>query len=302
MANDFLSRSRLLLASIEKSSINRAAQDFGMGAPQASRELSQLESELGVKLLERFPTGVRASEAGVRFAEAMTPLIEKLNEIEATLLQGSRGEASLSLPVSAGTELFPRWISEFRALHPGTNLAVGVRREGEAAAAGSSSFKIVVQRVPSEESLVAIRLCDVPLVCAASPEYLLEAGDVLSPQELPAHRLLYSSAETELPLSLTERSTGRIYNLEASRMADAGLQLALRSRAKEGEGIALAIPRYLVAGELRRRELVEVLPGWEIEPEVMWLMRPQSRFPSLLGQQLVAWLRQCAGKNPSLRV
>jgi LysR family transcriptional regulator for bpeEF and oprC len=70
----------------------------------------------------------------------------------------------------------------------------------------------------------------------------------------------------------------------------------------EGGGIGIAVPRYLVESELETGDLIEVLPDWQIEPEVMWLLRPQSRFPSDAGQKLARWFRKEASENPSLTV
>ncbi len=300
--SDFLSRSRLFLEALKLESINKASRSFDMGAPQASRDIALLEKEVGTKLLKRFPTGVRPTEEGARFAEKIMPLIEKLDAMEASLRRGTSGEVLLGLPPSAGAELFPQWIAEFRTLHPENNIVTSIVSALDHPPAGAFSFRAVARRIPSEENLVAVRLFDIPLVNVASPEYLSASGDILDPSGFAAHRLLVSHAETALPLSLTEQNSGQIFNLD-SRLtaADAGTLLAVRNRVRAGDGIGLAVPEYMVAQELARRELVEVLPSWKLEPEVMWFLRPQSRYPSLIGQQLVSWFRECAKKTPSLR-
>lgn len=51
---------------------------------------------------------------------------------------------------------------------------------------------------------------------------------------------------------------------------DSGLVPRLsKTELLEGGGIGIAVPRYLVESELETGDLIEVLPDWQIEPEVM---------------------------------
>ncbi len=55
---------RLFMNIVEHGSITLAADDLGMTQPALSKHLSRLENELGTKLLERLPRGVRLSPSG----------------------------------------------------------------------------------------------------------------------------------------------------------------------------------------------------------------------------------------------
>lgn len=80
----------------------------GISAPQMSREISLLEKELNVKLLNRSATGVSPTKEGALFAEKMSPLITRLIQIERQAILSTRQEAIVELPPSLGNELFPK--------------------------------------------------------------------------------------------------------------------------------------------------------------------------------------------------
>lgn len=268
--------------------LGRAARARGVSVPQMSRELGLLEKKLGVALVVRYPQGVRATAEGAAYSERMAPLLEELAGIERTVIQSRKMTARLLLPPAAGTQLFPAWIAEFQRLHPGAVLSYDLEGS-EPAFRGGFDFKIDVSREPREETMVALRVGEVPLVNAASPDYISSAGDLFEPQTLQWHKLWYAPSETETPLEL--RNGAAACQLDLSRASASPGLLVLLNTIRAGSGIGLALPRWLVEKDLASGRLIEVLPQWKLPPTMIWFLRPPSRFPSLLAQQLVAFFR-----------
>ncbi|MDI4661993.1 MULTISPECIES: LysR family transcriptional regulator [Cobetia] len=107
----------------------RAAADFLNVAPSAvSRQISQLEHELGMPLLERHRRGVKPTEAGERVLEYYR---ERLAQQEVLLesLQSLKGLQSGSLVLAIGEgfiEGLAGPLSRFSARHPGIELKVNL--------------------------------------------------------------------------------------------------------------------------------------------------------------------------------
>src|SRR5690606_32407288 len=66
--------------------ITRAAEKLHIAQPPLSRQIRQLEDELGVDLLDRSRRQLRLTEAGRFFLEHSTQLMSRLNE----LVEGTR--------------------------------------------------------------------------------------------------------------------------------------------------------------------------------------------------------------------
>jgi LysR family transcriptional regulator, nitrogen assimilation regulatory protein len=66
----------LLIA--ENDSISRASSVLGIGQPALSRQIKELEDEIGTQLFYRHGRGIRLTEAGKTFRSTISPLIKKL--------------------------------------------------------------------------------------------------------------------------------------------------------------------------------------------------------------------------------
>ncbi len=297
--SDFLLRSRYFLRTLRSGSIGRAADSLGMGAPQLSREMAKLERETGSTLLIRSSSGVSATREGAAFAEWIEPLIGKLDEVEESVRAGATGESTLWIPGWLEAELFPAWLAGFRKVHPEARIVSREIVPGAPASRSAFSYRIAEERLPSDEGMIAVRIAEVPIVNAASPDYLAKAGDVLEPEGLGLHELIVTDA-VERPLVLRNLKSGEFRGVDLERATVSGSFITVRNQIRSAAGIAAGIPRFLIERELKRGELVEVLPEWRAEPEVLWFMRPPSRYPSLLGLQLPAWFREQAKRTPGL--
>lgn len=84
----------------EYSSVRRAANFLGIGQSTVSTRIKQLEEELGIKLFDRLPRGVRATEAGRHFLAQITESIDQINHAITTagaIAQGRSGTLRIGL-------------------------------------------------------------------------------------------------------------------------------------------------------------------------------------------------------------
>jgi DNA-binding transcriptional LysR family regulator len=101
--------------------MTRAARRLQLAQPALSQAIARLETQLGVRLLERNPRGVSLTRAGEAFLEKATATLSAIDAMQATAHAWARHEEgrlhagfmSLTPPMMAG-DLFPR----FTAAHP----------------------------------------------------------------------------------------------------------------------------------------------------------------------------------------
>jgi DNA-binding transcriptional LysR family regulator len=117
---------RYFVAVADETHVGRAAGRLHVSPSPLSRQLHELEDEVGVRLLERAGRGIRLSEAGAAFAADAREILAQVDRAVARLQATARGEAGHLaigfMETSAFADLIPSVVGAFRRRHPGVTL------------------------------------------------------------------------------------------------------------------------------------------------------------------------------------
>ncbi|AHI01493.1 LysR family transcriptional regulator [Kutzneria viridogrisea] len=118
-------RMQVLRAVVTSGSISSAATNLGYTPSAISQQISTLEREAGVALLEKAGRGVRPTAAGKLVTDYAADIAEKLSEAEAALADlrtGRTGRLRVRYFATAGAALVPPAVAYFRDQHPTVRL------------------------------------------------------------------------------------------------------------------------------------------------------------------------------------
>lgn len=130
-------RLQVLQAVIETGSVAAAASFLNYTPSAVSQQMSTLERETGVQLLERIGRGVRPTDAALLLCEHTTRVFASIKDAEdalAALRAGQSGRLRLGAFPSASSSLIPGALAAFRILHPNVELDFMVKEPDEAIA------------------------------------------------------------------------------------------------------------------------------------------------------------------------
>lgn len=112
---------RYFLAIARSGSITRAAQELNVAQPALSQQMTNLEAELGVRLLNRSQRGVVVTDAGARLTRHGEAILRQMLHAIADVQSchdAPSGPVSIGLPSSLALELTLPLLGAIEARHP----------------------------------------------------------------------------------------------------------------------------------------------------------------------------------------
>src|SRR6267378_1393396 len=117
---------RYFVAIGEEENYRRAAQRLNVAQTALSTQIQDLEAELGFKLFERLPRGVKLSPAGKLFLEDARRILQDVNEAAARAARVARGQSgTLRVGFSENASwrgVVPESFRRFREIQPDAEL------------------------------------------------------------------------------------------------------------------------------------------------------------------------------------
>jgi DNA-binding transcriptional LysR family regulator len=114
----------------EEQHFGRASQRLFVAQPALSRQIQEIEGELGVTLFDRIGRNVRLTEAGRTFLQEAQGVLAQVERATRRAQQAARGQiGSLRIgfvPSMAQTRLVPQMFAQFRSTYPEIDLELRV--------------------------------------------------------------------------------------------------------------------------------------------------------------------------------
>jgi DNA-binding transcriptional LysR family regulator len=181
---------KAFVAVVDRTSFARAADHLGLSRSALSQVIRQLESRLGVRLLNRTTRSVSPTEAGRRLHERIAPMLRDMDQAVAEAVgANARAAGTLrinTLSMAAKKVIAPR-LGRFAQAHPEVVLDI-VIDDGLADIAGEGFDAGIRVGGRLQKDMVAVRLTpDIELLAVASPDYLARSGEPRTPDDLSNH-------------------------------------------------------------------------------------------------------------------
>ncbi len=125
---------RSFLQVLDLGSFSRAARSLNIAQPALSQHVKKIEEDLGVRLLDRKPGGVTATEAGREFSRHARSILSMVDEAERRFRSSATnlfGEVSVGLPGSVCPVLAPPLLLAARERFPDIKLRLSELMSGD---------------------------------------------------------------------------------------------------------------------------------------------------------------------------
>ncbi|MFT7306403.1 MAG: DNA-binding transcriptional LysR family regulator [Candidatus Azotimanducaceae bacterium] len=274
---DRLTAMNMFIRVVETGSFSAVAKEMNSTQPTISKNIAELESWLGAKLLNRSTRSLRLTETGTDYYERCVAILQDVEEAEQVVGQlqtQPKGLIRVSAVVAFGRlHVVPR-LDKFFSQYP--EIKVDVRLNDRVIDLVEEGVDVAFRMGElADSSLIAKKLCNSPMVTVAAPQYLKKYGLPSHPRDLRDHNyLIYSDGGGRSEIQFQEK--GEPFFVRADGNFKTNNTEAMRTALQSGLGITRA-PRWLVGDLIASGELITVLDAFQPDALDIYAVYPPGR-------------------------
>lgn len=297
MSTDILTGMRVFTTVVDSGSFAAAADKLDLSRGMTSRYVAQIESHLGVRLLNRTTRRQSLTEAGEDYYQRATQVLAMVEEAEQSAAKGSaepRGTLRVNAPVAFGIRHLGPAIGAWLQRCPQVKADLTLNdRIVDLVEEGFDVAVRIARRI--DPGLVARPITRARMVVCASPAYLERHGTPKSPADLARHNCLTYAYAGQSEWQLTRNGRNQFVKVSGNVHGNNGDILC--SVAADGVGV-VAQPTFLVHELLREKKLVRILEGWEVDGYTLSAVYPSRQFLTPKVRSFIDFLVERFGENP----
>ena len=261
---DELSNLRIFVCVVQEGSFSAAARTLGLAPSSVSRQVSQLEGELGARLFSRTTRKQSLTETGEIYYQHAHQIVADLDEAKSAvnrLAAAPSGRLSVTVESDFAVAFIAPILPDFFARYPDIRVEMSMTAERMDLIEGGLDLAIRIGHL-DDSSLIAKKLAVSHSLVCASPNYLAECGTPSHPSDLAAHNCLsfrVRQGKNHWRFRLPEETV----DVPISGRLNANSLTFLRSMAVAGQGIIL-VPQWLVYDDLKHGRLVPILEDFSL--------------------------------------
>ena len=292
---DRLLAMKVLSAVVEAGSMSAASRRLGMPLATVSRRIAELETHLGVRLVNRTSRRLDLTEAGRDYHAAARRILDDVAEAE-RIATGEyvrpRGDLMITAPIVFGRLHVLPIITDFLKAYPEVDVRLVLNDRNLNLAEDNVDVAVRIGELP-DSGLTAAGVGAISRIVCGSPAYFLARGRPSKPGDLAGHDCVTFDGLTQADRWFFRQGRSEIVAPIRSRLSANTAEAAIDA-AVAGIGLTRVLA-YQAAAALAEKKLEIVLADFQSPPAPVNLVYTGGR---LLPRKLRAFLDLAA---PRLR-
>lgn len=284
---------------VESNSSTKAAENMGVAISAISRRMKELESRLGVQLIQRTTRRMHITEDGKFFYQRCKRLLEDLDEATSEVsrsAQSLKGSIKLSTPLSFGVAHLSPVIAKFMQQHKQIEINLDMTDRRVDLVEEGIDLAIRIGEL-DDSSLMARKLATINHVVCLTPALIAEYGPIDHPNDLariPA--LCYSNLKnpTRWHYQSSDGQGGSV-KMTPNMLSNNGDSIL--KAAMSGIGV-ICQPTFIAYKAIQQKILVPVLNDYSWHNMSLYAVYPHTRNLSTRVRTLIDFMVTSFGDKP----
>lgn len=288
---------KIFVRVVESGSISEAARQLNMTKSMVSRQLSELEKNLGIVLAKRTTRRITLTDVGRHYYQQSLGIIDEVERLnQQTRQDGSQiaGPLHLAAPVSFGTLHLSAAVNDFMKKYPNIQLHLSLSDSQHHLVEEGIDVALRIAQL-QDSSLKARYLTPIRFMLVASQDYLNQHGPIDSPEDLVGKDILHYSFQKSTRWHLYQAEHCETVDYQAVLSADNGE--ILRDLAIAGQGVTM-LPTFICWQAIVTGQLVNILSDYQPASLDAWLVYPNMRYQSRRARVFMDFLLERFSNNP----
>lgn len=265
---------------VDSGNFTSAARRLGLPKSNVSRKIALLESRLETRLLHRNTRSMSLTEAGRRYYEHCSLVVNNAREAE-KIISGLQldpsGTLRISAPTMVGVYVMPQLVTQFLSDHPNLNIEL-ILTDGAVNLLHQNLDLALFSGPAASSTYISRPLGRVSRVICASRGYVEFHGEPSHPDDLQNHNLLeytsWNNNRWRMRRGGVEKKVDIIARYAANDVS------TIQSCMLTGLGIAM-LPEGPIEHLIDAGEVVRILPDWQLKSDDLRLYYPsRTHLPS----------------------
>ena len=258
---DLASKLLLFLEVIELGSFANVAEHRNIDRSVVSKQISKLEDELNVRLLNRTTRSHALTSAGKdveRQARALRDLLNETHRVSQNYHSAPRGTLRITCTTFLGRKYIHPLMIDFQKKYP--NVDVELRLEDRMVDIVGEGYDIGFRiGIPKDSSLISRKIASTDILFVASPDFIKAHGEPTSIENLESLPAIIYSSPGYIADKIKYIAEGQERFIHLNPIHRVNEDDMMIKAAISGLGIA-AVTTYMIGDELKKGILKQVMP------------------------------------------
>ena len=278
---------------VDEGSFTAAGKALNIPKSRISRMVADLESNLGVRLLQRSTRQISLTQVGADYYDNCKHLVNEIMDVHTVISDRQdhpHGVLRISVPMVIGSGIFGRFATRFQKIYPDVRIEISHTDRKVNLIEEKFDLGLAMGKLP-ESSLVARTIGETSSIICASPEYIAQMGALDSPADLAKLDVVKIGEGMQDETYEFCHEVEDCISVKIKPSIVTNHIVAAMNCIVQGAGAGV-VPMYMAGEFILSGRMIPLFPDWQLKPEPISVVYPSRQYLSLKVRKFIDFLVQ----------
>lgn len=274
-----LNQLAIFIRVVDEGSFTAAGKSLEVPKSRISRMVADLESNLGVRLLQRSTRQVSLTQVGADYYNNCKHLVAEIMDVHSEISDRQdrpHGLLRIAMPMVAGSGVFGRFVAQYQSAYPDVRVEICHTDRHVNLIEEKFDLGMFVGELP-ESSLVARVIAETDQMLCASPEFIERVGMPTTLEALQELDFVKIGEGMQAETFEMIHSSGDVSSVKLDPKIVTNHIAAAMNSIIQGAGIGV-VPVFMASEYLLTGRMTPIMNDWSFRPQALSAVYPSRQY------------------------